>query len=107
MNEYKGPCEMCGKNLRKLSHSGPWVPERLHQKCWKAQQKAKADQEYLLSKQAREALFRRAVDGDPTLEVPEWMKTLLASFQNRVMRNPDAEIDADDIHVACWSWLQH
>ena len=38
--EYRGPCAMCGNDLRKLSHYGPWIPERLHQKCWKAQQNA-------------------------------------------------------------------
>jgi hypothetical protein len=76
---------MCGNNLRKLSHYGPWIPERLHQKCWKAQQNAAANQEYLLSKQQRDELFRRIVregradDVDPALrplfdEVAEQME---------------------------------
>ena len=102
-----GPCVMCEKQLRKLSHCGPWVRDSMHVKCWKAREKEKADQEYLLSKQKRAELFQRAVDGDATLEVPEWMKTLRAPFQYNLMRNPDAKIDTDDIHTAFWSWHKH
>ena len=32
-----GPCAICGKRLRASNHHGPWIPEKVHQKCWKAE----------------------------------------------------------------------
>jgi len=49
-----GPCVMCGKQLRKLSHCGPWVGEGMHIKCWKEKESKAADEAYAKIKQERE-----------------------------------------------------
>ena len=102
MNEYKGPCEMCGKNLRKLSHSGPWVPERLHRKCWKDQQKETATQEYLLSKQQRDEMFRRMIREGRASEVDPRLRPLLDEVREQMRREDIASgyiriMDDDEI----------
>ena len=100
----KGPCKSCGKAPRKLTRVGPWCLEGMHITCWKKKESKKTDEAYRQQQQNREDLFKRALDGDPTLEVPEWMQALLASVRYRMMGDPDAKVDAKDIHTAFWSW---
>ncbi len=62
--EYRGPCAMCGNNLRKLSHYGPWIPERLHQKCWKAQQNAEVREQMDMEEDAAEIFARLSIQNN-------------------------------------------
>ena len=81
--EYKGPGTTCGKDLRKLSHFGPWIPVRMHMKCWKQELKERADREYRIISQERDAVFMRAMNGDPTVAVKDGMRQRLVALQEK------------------------
>ncbi len=72
----------------------------MHIKCWKEKESKAVDEAYRKTQQDREALFQRAVDGDETLEVPEWAKALLASLK---MGTQMQKVDPKDIHIAFWA----
>ena len=78
-----GPCAMCGKNLRKVSHSGPWVTAHMHQKCWKQEEHDRADREYAIITRDREEVFMRAMNGDLTVAIQEDMRQRFVALQEK------------------------
>ena len=90
MTEYKGPCTMCGKNLRKLSYNGPWVPKRLHQKSWKEQQKAANNPGWLLDREQQNELLRRIVREGRDHEVDPRMEPIFREIREEMGMEEDA-----------------
>ena len=90
MNEYKGPCAMCGKNLRKVSHFGPWVPERLHQKCWKEQQRAANNPGWLLNTRQQNEMLETMVREGRDHEVDPRMEPIFREIREEMGMEEDA-----------------
>ena len=90
MNEYKGPCAMCGKNPRKVSHSGPWIAERVHQKCWKEQEKALGATDWLLERAQQNRLLRQIVREGRDHEVDPRMEPIFRDIRDQMGMAEDA-----------------
>ena len=78
-----GPCAMCGRRLRKVNHHGPWIPGRMHQKCWKQETHERAERDYRIITLEREAVFTRAMNGDTTVAFKEGMEQKLADMREK------------------------
>ena len=81
------------KAAQKIVPLRSWVSESLHQKCWKEQQKAAAEQEYLLSKQQRDELFSRIVREGRDDEVDPRMRPLFLEIKEQVEREDQEQSD--------------